>query len=54
VARSTESEEKIQQRVAKAEKEMAFANQFDTILVNINLEIAKKEAEILVSDFIKK
>jgi guanylate kinase len=54
VARSTESEEKIQQRVAKAEKEMAFANQFDTILVNIDLEIAKKEAEILVSDFIKK
>ena len=54
VARSTETEEKIQQRVAKAEKEMAFANQFDTILVNINLEIAKKEAEILVSDFIKK
>ena len=54
VARSTETEEKIQQRVAKAEKEMAFANQFDTILVNIDLEIAKKEAEILVSDFIKK
>jgi len=54
VARSTESEEKIQQRVVKAEKEMAFANQFDTILVNIDLEIAKKEAEILVSDFIKK
>jgi len=54
VARSTESEEKIQQRVAKAEKEMAFANQFDTILVNIDLEIAKKEAVILVSDFIKK
>lgn len=54
VARSTETEEKIQQRVAKAEKEMAFANQFDIILVNIDLEIAKKEAEILVSDFIKK
>jgi len=54
VARSTESEEKIQQRVAKAEKEMAFANQFDAILVNTDLDIAKKEAVILVSDFLKK
>lgn len=54
VARSTESEEKIQQRVAKAEKEMAFANQFDAIVVNTDLDIAKKEAVILVSDFLKK
>jgi guanylate kinase len=54
VTRSTESEEKIQQRVAKAEKEMAFATQFDKILVNIELEVAKKEAEFLVADFLKK
>lgn len=54
VARSTESEEKIQQRVAKAEKEMAFANQFDAIVVNTDLDIAKEEAVILVSDFLKK
>ena len=54
MARSTESEEKIQQRVAKAEKEMAFANQFDAIVVNTDLDIAKKEAVILVSDFLKK
>jgi len=54
VSRSTESEEKIQQRVAKAEKEMAFATQFDKILVNIELEVAKKEAEFLVADFLKK
>jgi guanylate kinase len=54
VARSTESEEKIQQRVAKAEKEMAYAARFDTVLINTDLAIAKNEAEKLVADFLEK
>jgi guanylate kinase len=49
--RSTESEESLQKRVGKATKEMEFANQFDVILVNDDLETAKAEAEKLVSDF---
>lgn len=49
--RSTESEESLQKRVGKAAKEMEFANQFDVILVNDDLETAKAEAEKLVSDF---
>jgi len=51
-SRETESEEKIQQRLAKAEKEMSFAEKFDIILINDNLETAKKEAEKLVGKFI--
>jgi len=52
--RQTDSEGKIQERVAKAEREFKFAKDFDVRLVNDNLEIAKKEAEILVGDFIRK
>ena len=51
-ARQTDSEEKIIERVAKAEKEMSYAKDFDTILINDSLEIAKKEAFDLVHDFI--
>lgn len=51
-SRETESEEKIQQRLAKAEKEMSYADKFDVILTNDDLETAKKEAENLVGKFI--
>lgn len=50
--RQTDSEEKIQERVAKASKEMKYATDFDIILVNDNLENAKKDAEVLVKEFI--
>jgi len=51
--RSTESEDKINQRMAKATKELAFAEEFDVILVNDSLEVACAKAEQLVSDFLK-
>ncbi len=50
--RGTDSEEKLQERYAKAEKELAYAPQFDVILKNHELKIACEEAEILVTDFI--
>ena len=50
--RSTESEEKINMRIAKASVEMATAPQFDKIIKNYDLEIALKEAETLVADFV--
>ena len=50
-SRETESEEKIQERLAKAEKELSYAKDFDVILVNDVLETAKKEAEELVEKF---
>lgn len=51
--RSTETPEKIAMRVAKAERELAFAKDFDVILINDDLEKAKIEAEELVSNFVK-
>lgn len=50
--RQTDTEEKIQERVAKASKEMVFAKDFDLILLNDDLETAKKKAYMLVSDFL--
>ena len=50
--RSTESEDKINMRVAKASVELATAPQFDTIIKNYDLEIALEEADTLVSNFI--
>ncbi len=51
-ARQTDSEEKIRERIAKAEREMEFASQFDVVLVNDDLEKAKREAVELVREFI--
>lgn len=52
--RSTESEDKINMRIAKASVELATAPQFDTIIKNYDLEVAKEEAYQLVKDFINK
>jgi len=51
--RQTDSEEKIKERVAKAEKELKYATDFDVILVNDDLKVAKEEAYTLVQKFIK-
>ena len=50
--RSTESEDKINMRIAKASVELATAPQFDTIIKNYDLDVAKEEAYKLVKDFI--
>ena len=50
--RSTESEDKINMRIAKASVELATAPQFDTIIKNYDLEVAKEEAYQLVKKFI--
>jgi guanylate kinase len=52
--RSTESEEKINMRIAKASVELATAPQFDKIIKNYNLDDAKKEAYLLVKEFLNK
>lgn len=51
-ARSTESDDKIAMRVAKAEHELSFAPQFDVIIVNDDLEKAFEEAEKVLVDFL--
>ncbi|RVU02120.1 guanylate kinase [Mucilaginibacter limnophilus] len=50
--RGTDSPEKLQERFAKAEKELNYAPQFDIILKNYDLNTACAEAEQLVKDFI--
>nr|WP_321484766.1 guanylate kinase [uncultured Draconibacterium sp.] len=53
VGRSTDSEEKIAMRVAKAEHELSFAPQFDVVIINDKLEDAFVEAEKIISGFLK-
>jgi len=50
--RQTETEEKIQMRIAKAEREIATSDQFDIILKNYDLENAKVDAYKLVSNYL--
>lgn len=50
--RSTESDDKINMRIAKASVELATAPQFDEIINNHDLETALKEAHDLVADFV--
>jgi len=50
--RSTESDDKINMRIAKASVELATAPQFDEIINNHDLETALKEARDLVADFV--
>jgi guanylate kinase len=50
--RKTESDERINMRVAKASIEMATAPQFDHILINNDLDVALEDAHKLVKDFV--
>lgn len=54
ISRSTDSLEVIEKRVAKAEYELTFANQFDRIIVNEDLKTAFDEAENCIREFIGK
>lgn len=51
--RGTDSEEKLKERFAKAEKELSYAPKFDIQLKNFDLEVACKEAEDLLLNFIR-
>lgn len=50
--RSTESDEKINMRIAKASVELATAPQFDKIIKNYDLEKALKEAHKMVAEYL--
>ncbi|RLD53277.1 MAG: guanylate kinase [Bacteroidetes bacterium] len=51
--RGTETTESLKKRLAKAEKEMAYAENFDVTVVNNALEIAVIEVKELVTDFLR-
>ena len=50
--RGTDAREVIEQRLAKAEYEMSFASQFDTVIVNDELSVAQQKALETVSGFL--
>ncbi len=50
--RKSESDDKINMRIAKASIELATAPQFDKIIKNYDLDVAKQESAQLVKDFI--
>ena len=50
--RGTETPEVINDRIARAEFELSFAPQFDKVVVNDDLEVAKAETLQIIKDFI--
>ena len=53
VGRATDSEEVINDRIARAEFELSFAEKFDTIVVSDDLDTAKAEALEKVKTFLQ-
>jgi guanylate kinase len=51
-SRATDSEEAIAERVGKAEYEISFAQEFDCQVVNDILDVAVKETEQIITDFV--
>lgn len=52
-ARETETQAEIEKRVAKMELELTYQQYFDVTVINDNLDLALKEAEEIVSKFLK-
>lgn len=52
LGRATDSIDVINARIDKAEYELTFANKFDVVIVNDDLETAKSEALRVISDFL--
>ncbi len=53
IGRATDSPEKIEQRIAKADEELSYADRFDRVIVNDDLEVAVGEVRRIVEEFIK-
>ena len=53
LGRATDDMAQIEERLAKAEYEMTFASQFDRILINDDLDTAKREAVAMLREFLK-
>lgn len=54
VGRGTDTPEVIESRIAKAEYELSFADKFDTVVINDNLETAKAKALQVIQVFLAK
>ena len=51
-SRATDAPEVIDQRIARAEFEIGFADKFDKVVVNDNLDKAKNEVLEIINDFL--
>ena len=54
VGRGTDTPEVIESRIAKAEYELSFADKFDTVVINYDLETAKANALQVIRTFLAK
>ena len=52
INRSTDKQEHIETRLAKAQEEMDLADKFDTIVVNDDLDTAVREAKAVIQSFL--
>lgn len=52
--RKTETEDKLQMRLAKAEEELTYATKFDVVLENDILERALRKSEYIIEEFLSK
>ncbi len=50
--RKTETAKSFAKRIARVKKEMKYENKFDVVLVNDVLEVALKEAESIIENFV--
>ena len=51
--RGTETPESLAKRIAKADYELTFENQFDKVVVNDDLQVAQQETVKLIQDFLQ-
>lgn len=51
MGRKTETESSLNRRLARAEEEMTFENNFDKVVINDLLEVALEEAEQIIESF---
>lgn len=52
--RGTDKPEVIESRIAKAEYELSFASKFDKVIINDDLETAKRQALNIIKEFLEK
>ena len=52
--RGTETQDKIEMRVARAEMELGYAKNFDRTVVNDNLDVAKQQTKDIICEFLGK
>lgn len=53
INRGTENDESLSTRLKRAEKELLYAERFDFVVTNDDLETAKKQVRTIVASFIK-